>query len=711
MRRLADTALAVVVMLAVPGAHAQWQPTLAQAGEEVRQPTSDIRIQLPSEVTVETLQWLALEINDPDVSEVVRLEESPDGFVILVTPPQPLEPGSHRVRLVEYSPDGEILERGNWVIETGSPTGFAERSLDVQTTIDLGYRVEHDAGRRVGRPDPDDDADTGTGDAVAPEAAMDAGQSLEDDDFQGDGSARIRGRLAKDDWEVDGDASVLYSSLGVDLRNTIDDPRSGDDVDIGEYLITRTDQVSEINLGHHAIESDSLIMDDFYRRGVSATRSMAGGMAAGTAFAMRAEPMIGRRDLFGIEEVDSRVMGGVASLSPLSSQRALTVSVAALSGKGNDDTGTSLAGRDVLAEGDAASISAESRLLDDTLRFRGEYAKADYDFDGLAGDIDKIDDDARMLLAEVAPLQGKMLGGSPADLRIGAEYQQTGLFFRSIANSFLPSDKDLRRVYSDFRWSGLSMSLSAGKEHDNVDDAPDFPRLNTDLVQLYASWSPRPVYDDRGNLRTPWYGRPSLSTSLQYGRQEQNRLPEDFVGRRIDRRTRSARVSASFNYPEWNWYVGHTLGFEDDLTRQTPDLRNEISDIGVNVSIARRLYAGLQYQYNRIHESDGRITRTSLWGASLDAVLIPRKLTGRVNYSMNLERTTDDSFSSDNAFLNFELDWQVVQPRENRPGFSLWLRGDFQNFDDRVDAGNDSTPSQVFVGVTVDWPVSKMQEY
>lgn len=677
------------------GAHAQWQPTLAEVAEQVRQPTSDVRIQLPSEVTIETLQWLALEINDIDVSEVVRLEETPDGFVIVVTPPQPLEPGSHRVRLVEYTPDGQILERGLWTLQTGNPTGFAEKSLDARTTVDLGYRVEHDEAARS--------SGLSTGGA--------AGQAVaDDDDFQGDGSARIQARLAKNDWEMEGDASLLYSSLGVDLRNTIDDPRDGDELDIGEYLLTRRDQVSEINLGHHAVESDSLIIDDFYRRGVSATRSGVDGRATGTAFAMRAEPMIGHRDILGVEEVRSRVMGGVASVSPFENSRALTLSAAALSGKGNDDFGTSLAGRNVLAEGDAASISAESRLMADKLRLRGEYARTDYDFDGINGDLDKIHDDARMLLAEVAPMQGTMLGDSPADLTIGAEYRQTGLFFRSIANSFLPSDKELRRVYSDFRWGGLNMSLSAGKEHDNVDEAPDLPRLDTDLVQFYASYSPRPEYDDQGNLLTPWYGRPSLSTGLQYGRQEQTRLPSDFSGP-LDRRTRSARVSASFNYPEWNWYVGHTLGFEDDLTRLTPDLRNEISDVGVNLSIARRLYTGLQYQYNRIFESDGTITRTSLWGVSLDAVLVPEKLTGRLNYSMNLDRTTDDSFSSDNAFLSFEIDWQLVQPRENRPGLSLWLRGDFQNFDDRLNTGNDSTPSQVFVGVSADWPVSMGRDY
>lgn len=706
MRSLAGAISAAVLMFAVlSNAHAEWQPVLAQAGDEVRQPTSDIRIQLPAEVTVETLQWLALEINDIDVSEVVRLEESPDGFVIVVTPPQPLQPGSHRVRLVEYSPDGQIFERGNWTIDTGSPSGFAEKSLDIRTTVDLGYRVEHDAGRPVSRLGPADAPDAGAAGAVA------ASQPVDDDDFQGDGSARVRGRLAKEDWTVEGTASVLYSSLGVDLRNTIDDPRSGDDIDIGEYLVTRTDRVSELNLGHHAIEGDSLIMDDFYRRGVSATRSVADGRATGTAFAMRAEPVIGRRDIFGIEEVDSRVMGSVASVSPFDNTGALTISAAALSGKGNDDNGAALAGRDVLAEGNAASIAAESRLADDKLRFRGEYARTDYDFDGINGDIDSIEDDARMLLAEFAPLQGKTLRETPADLVFGAEYQQTGLFYRSIANSFLPADKDLRRVYSDFRWGGLNLSLSAGKEHDNVDDAPDLPRLNTDLYQVYASYTPQPDYDAEGNVETPWHGRPSLSGGLQYGRQDQTRLPEDFRSGVIDRRTRTARMSVSFYYPDWNWYAGHTLGFEDDLARERPDLRNEISDIGVNFSFGRRAYIGLQYQYNRIHESDGMITRTNLWGASLDAVLIPQTLTGRVNYSMNLDRTTDDSFSSDNAFVNFEIDWQVVQPRGHHPGLSLWLRGDFQNFEDRVRSVNDSTPSQVFLGVTVDWPVVVGQAY
>ena len=137
MQHLSVCLTLTIVLLMSSGARAEWQATLADAGE-VRPPDSDIRIQLPAEVSVEDLPWLALEINDIDVSEIVRLEESALGFVVVVTPAQPLSPGSHRVRLVQYTPEGQILERGDWTVRTGKPTGYAENSLDIAATVSLG---------------------------------------------------------------------------------------------------------------------------------------------------------------------------------------------------------------------------------------------------------------------------------------------------------------------------------------------------------------------------------------------------------------------------------------------------------------------------------------------------------------------------------------------------------------------------------------------
>lgn len=688
MKKLLVFGVAAVLLLNIDPARAQWQPVLVEPEGGERQADSEIRVQLPPEVTMETLQWLGLEIDGIDVSEIVGVEETERGFVVVVSPPKPLDTGSHAVRLVEYTRDGRVATRGMWTIHTG---GDVRKSLAAQATADLAYRVRGDSE----------------------EAARDTRQDevVGNDDYQGNGAAAISGNVATNEWIIEGDVQVLYSSEGIGLGDDPDDLRSGNDLDIGEYLVTRRGESTELNLGHHSIGYDSLIMEDFYRRGVSATGIFAEGKAAGTLFAMRTEPVIGSDDILGISKEESRVVGGVGSVSPFPDERLLTFSVAGLTGKGTDESGTSLSGRDLIAEGNAASIAAESQLMNERLRLRGEYAETRYDFDGLDGGLGDVRDNARMLSAEYDVLEGRTLGDYPADLTFGAEYRRTGLFFKSIANSFLPPDKDQHRLYGNFRWGGLLLSAASGEEHDNVDDAPEFPRLGTELHEINLNYTPPAVYTDEGELVTPWYGRPSLSAGLQYGRQELTRLPEDAGFVPIDKRTRTFRVFAGFYYPKWNWYLGHTVGYEDDLTFVTPDIRNEISSLGVSFSLMDRVSTGLRYQYNRIRESNGDTTRLSAWGADLNAVFIPDKLAGRLSYSMSLDRTSDDSFSTNNALLSFEISWQVFQSREDRPGMVLFLRGDLQNFDDRLNSGNDRTPSQVYAGVRVDWSAPDLLSY
>ncbi|MDH3640286.1 MAG: hypothetical protein OES09_17735, partial [Gammaproteobacteria bacterium] len=455
-------------------ANDDWIPTFVSSPEEQRTPSEPIQIILPPEVGSETLQWLALEIDDIDVSQIVQLVESPQGLTIVVEQVQPLGFGEHRVRLVQYTPEGDILERGAWTFEIRQSERFREASFNSNLTLDPSYRISED------------------------ELAEDI------DRLQGNGSLVVNGRVSDEGWEAEGSASFLYNSEGVQLEPDVQDemdaevpvemdtttlanPSGGDDIDLGEYLLTHRTATQEAQLGDHAIGYQSLILDDFYRRGASFSKGTTSGSVTGTGFAMRTEPIAGHENLLGNTNHESRVAGGVISGRPLANKDALTLTAAALSGEGTDESGEALAGNNDRTEGDAYSLAAESLLANERLRLRGEYAKTDYDFDGVEGEFEKIDDDATAVLAEFTPWTDKTIKDKPATLNLGAEYQKIGLFFKSIANNFLPPDKELRRVYSDFNWSGLTVSASVGDEKDNVDDAPDLPKLRTELSGVAVS--------------------------------------------------------------------------------------------------------------------------------------------------------------------------------------------------------------------------------
>lgn len=535
-------------------------------------------------------------------------------------------------------------------------------------------------------------ATTGTGGETVP--------TSDNQDSRHEGPARFDGRPAKKrDWEVKGRAPALDYGAG-DAHpgiNTLAAP--GNEKANNEYLFTRTDETTEVNVGHHAIGHDGLVMHDFRRRGMSATRSLPSGVS-GTAFAMRAAPVTGDEHILGLEDGDSRVMGGVASINPFDDALAVTATV--LSGR-DRAAGTSTEGRPTSTRGDAAGVAAESRLIGDTLHLRGEYARTDHYFGGAAGNRAKRDDDAALARVEYAPVKGAGRGNASTELSLGAVYRETGPFYRSIANRQAAADKSLRRVYSDFRRGSVKMSLAAETAHDNVDNTRDRPRLSTDMSTLKVSYSPGQHPGANGQAETPWYGRPSLSSKLQYRRQEQSRLLRDHGNSGVDRRFRNARGSARFSYPAWSWHVGHDVGFRDDSTPHGADQRRDASDVGMSFSVANRIAMELQYRYDRVHEENRPVMRSRTWRASAEAELIPDTLTGSLDYGMKLADANNSAKQVEHGFVDLELDWRIVKAGKHRPGMSVWLRGHLRHLENQAEPPSKSRPSRIFVGMRMDW--------
>ena len=111
-------------------APSDWKPELLPAAGSMRAPSEPIRIAVPA-LSTDKLEPLALELNGLDVTLLVAREPGR----LVFTPPQPLAWGRHQLRLVERATNGEILERGRWIVEIRKSSAFREAQL--QSNIDL----------------------------------------------------------------------------------------------------------------------------------------------------------------------------------------------------------------------------------------------------------------------------------------------------------------------------------------------------------------------------------------------------------------------------------------------------------------------------------------------------------------------------------------------------------------------------------------------
>jgi hypothetical protein len=363
-------------------------------------------------------------------------------------------------------------------------------------------------------------------------------------------------------------------------------------------------------------------------------------------------------------------------------------------------------------DGDAWSVAADSQVLDSKLRLRGEYAETSYDFDGVDSGEGRLDDDAHSLLAVYQPMQGKMIKGQPVTWELGTEYQNIGTFFRSLANPALPGDRELVRAFTNFNWTGLNLQAQAGREEDNVNDSPLLPKLRKELVTVAGSYTPTPDPDATQEQSKSFWGQPTFSGGIQYSKDKTIETPVGFQGSEVDIRTRNAQLMAYFSHDTWDWSIGHNVGWQDDETNLSPDTRNDLTDLAINLRIGERLSLGLQGQYNVIDDRSGGADSTgTLFGVNANAILVPNKLTGTLAYQVNEQKADDDSIDNKTQTLDMNVTWQAIEAKQNRPGLALWIQGQYQDIEDKVNVELSSQPFQVFVGATLSWPYSYPAAY
>ena len=322
-----------------------WKPEFLPPGAGAQ--ASPLRIRVAG-IPADTPQHLAVELDEIDVTPLAAL----DGTDIVVTPAQPLAFGPHQLRLVEYMQDGGIAERGQWFFDIRKSAAFREAAAQANVTLNATDRVaDHNIDGTVNR-------------------------------AQGNGSAQLQGAVADEAWKVNASASVVANSQSSQM------PRKEGHVDIGQYLVAAQDGAVAGRIGDHAVGPDSLVMQGFTRRGISADVS-GGEIARLTGFSMHTTPLAGSQNLTGVTDSQNRVDGAVATLNPFAGRPdVLAVSGTYVNGEGTTLNGPGVAGSSQSFGGDAGSVVADARLFDKLLRLRGEYARSSFDFDGVGTGLD-----------------------------------------------------------------------------------------------------------------------------------------------------------------------------------------------------------------------------------------------------------------------------------------------------------------------------------
>ena len=655
-----------------------------------------IRINFPPDISNEVYQQLALELDAIDISGFVSFE----GDQLVYQPVQPLQFGPHELRLVQYLDDGSIEEVALWAFEVRQSKSFRQLGYSLNSTIKATHRAA-------------EDIETDNGESIDHENGFQGGATLNFLGVNENYSASFRSNILAD--------------------HQSDNTPRGEEVDLGNYLFEldafniRTNNGAHrpavrLKVGHHSVDYNSLTHAGFNRRGISGDIAIPFMHSTVKAFSMRASDVTGFEHGLGVSDSKNLVNGFVWEVAPFVSRgNASNIKISYLTGE-RDQEGFNIGGLAESNAGDAGSVSGELYLNENTVRVYGEYSQSNYDFDGQGVGFSKEKDNAFHSFITYLPQS------SSVNLYLGVEKLVVGPNFRSIANSYQTTDKDMTRVFTELRRGPWKGSASFAYEENNLDN--DFEATGIGRYgNLSVDYVRHKPHSDSGLLG--WLGIPAYSLSYQYAGNNQAGLEvplididldmdgiDDVDIIKTDLTEQSVILSTNFYSNNSKIYKGFSASvswaeFQDHAERFS-DSQTVGLDLGANLKFGK-LSVNPSVEANTTHERDTNFDSTNLtYNLGLSGVIINNKLSGGLNLSFTDFDDEDDTINirnNETLTVRGNVIWNVLKADGLLPGIDLRLTGSYQDFNDDVISADSADEYQVFLNVDVNWGIRKPSSF
>lgn len=627
------------------------------------------------------LSSLAVEFGGYDIS----LFSEVNSGVLYITLPAPIENGEYPLIIQAFYDNGDI---DLLVEESLNILNPQQHQWGYSLSLDQSYRA-HDH--------------------------PDAGFS-QTDQANTNGAATLLGQYDSQNWQVNSQFETLYNS------ERFNNP-SQEEFSLPYYQLEARHKgetlQSFVRLGDHYIHQQSLIFSSYQRRGLTTGIQSNDGSYDARFFAYHSDPGSSvHGQLTYPYESEERSSGAIVSYSPLTNKEALTVSTSYLRGKGrNAGIGfQNVYEENVLYGGDNWNLALQSKLFDEALHLKGEYAWSDFDSDGL-----NIGNDAQRDKAWNTSLEWHAAHNSQRLLfeqwMLGLQVQEVGLNYWSIGNLYLPGDLATRKLYYVGSSGGLSLSSEYINEQNNVAERSKIADLDADYLNIDVYYTPSDIDPESAFWKT--LGLPSFSGYAHYVKRQQDPGDALLVGYDINHFTSEYNISANFNKHDWNWSLMHSQTWQDDRSSQVEengfilysppsDSINYLTGLTLGLNTIENLYLSFLVQWNVLKEDETKNLFSNLnFGVESQWIIIPDKWTFNLNYSLSEnDNKYNDEFNSNSRFrdqtYNLQTNWRLLQAQGLSPGVNVYFKGSYLRQQD-IKSNNEDETYQLFVGLSLYW--------
>lgn len=632
------------------------------AGWSIEAPVRDsltigenLEIRIPSDLTPTQLASLAIEVDHIDVTAIARIGDG----TLVYAPPQPLEPGPHELRVVEYGADGRLTPRGEW--------RFTEAAAAANASATRGWSVKGSIGATA--------SERVAASNLTPPAPP---------RFTINGTFDVKAVRTMAEWTAEATIKGLY---GTDNGTSA---VGGQSVQPAQIQLALKHGKDNLIVGDQTLPFDNLAISGLSRRGVSGHLANLPLDTEATAFSVRDSSLAGFYGGLGIDDSNDIVSGAVVQSHPIrGAAKALTLQAGFV-------TGTSPGGLSTVVpypggngtfppntplgtvtpvqtgSGSAWFAGASSEIPGTALQANAQFAGSSFDFPGTSGQPTTHGSDN----AYSYGLNFSHPLGDHWAFTVGGNYQNVGTYFTSLANPTLSPDRRAATGTGTVSGHGLALSGSGGFTEDNTDDNAAVATVRSLPRSLSLNYTPT-----LPSTVTAWLGTPSLSLARQDARTHNLTLPTG--SQPTDSDVLNGTYGLNFAYPHFSWQAGVTDGDFRDYTGQQDNTHSVGPTLGANVSLGGAGYLALNVQLLDTHDlTQGTHTLDHNYSLTAGDSFWDDKLSGQLSVAINhntqqiLPGTIPPQLVGNDVVLKTaaaQLTWHAIPATRRRGGLDVGL--------------------------------------
>jgi hypothetical protein len=257
------------------------------------------------------------------------------------------------------------------------------------------------------------------------------------------------------------------------------------------------------------------------------------------------------------------------------------------------------------------------------------------------------------------------------------------------------------RIRTNWRSGEWQAGAGLSRQETNVSMLPNLPKVASDQGDVSLVWSAAYA------AHRPWYGNPTVSATVNKQIQRQTYAPSAYLGTTVNNSSWQGNLNLSLAHEVWSTQIGIGSGGFDNSTLPQLSTQSKTVTLGGQWRPSERFSIGPTLQWSQLTYLQSQNSDLIQTGSVFaDFSFIPDVLTGNLNSGVNLLNRSVDSQREVNRFLSGEMIWRLQRATSNRPGWDLRFAFTHQEVENYLDPANEGYVQQVFLGLTMNWPVA-----